>query len=36
VYYDEILSCIDETIGTNLKQKYMTLEEIKKIIADTK
>lgn len=36
VYYDEILNCIDQNVGTNLKQKYMTLKEIKKMISDTK
>jgi len=36
VYYDEVLKCIDENLGTNLTQKYQTLDGIKKLISDTK
>lgn len=36
VYYDEVLKCIDENLGTNLNQKYLTLDRIKKMISDTK
>lgn len=36
VYYDEVLKCIGENLGTNLNQKYHTLDEIKKMISDTK
>jgi len=36
VYYDEVLKCIDENLGTNLNQKYQTLDGIKKLISDTK
>lgn len=36
VYYDSVLECIDNNLDMNLKQKYMTLEEIKKIVSATK
>lgn len=36
VYYDEVLECIDKKLATNLKQKFMTLDDIKKMISDTK
>ena len=36
VFYNEVLKCIDESIGTNLKKKYLTLDEIKKTVAKTK
>jgi transposase len=36
MYYDEVLKCIDENLGTKLKQKYQTLDGIKKMISDTK
>lgn len=36
VYYNDVLECIDSNLGINLKQKYITLEEIKKMISDTK
>jgi transposase len=36
VYFDEVLKCIDENLGTNLNQKYQTLDGIKKLISDTK
>jgi len=36
VYYDEVLKCIDENLGTHLNQKYQTLDGIKKLISDTK
>lgn len=36
VYYDEVLKLIDENLGTNLNQKYQTLDTIKKMISDTK
>lgn len=36
VFYNDVLECIDRNIGTNLKQKYMTLDDIKKFISDTK
>lgn len=36
VYYDEVLKCIDENLGTSLNQKYQTLDGIKKLISDTK
>lgn len=36
VYYDEVLKYIDQNLGTNLKQKYLTLDGIKKMISDTK
>lgn len=36
VYYDEILEHIDECIGTELGKKYLILDEIKQMIADTK
>ena len=36
VFYSDVLACIDAGIGTNLNQKYRSLEDIKKMIADTK
>ncbi len=36
VYYDEILEHIDKCIGTKLNRKYLLLDDIKKIISDTK
>lgn len=36
VYYDDVLTCIDEHMGTNLKQKYLTLADIKNLIAGAK
>ncbi len=35
-YYDEILEHIDKCLGTNLNRKYMSLDDVKKIISDTK
>ncbi len=36
VFYNDVLECIDTNIGTNLNQKYRTLEDIKKMVTDTK
>lgn len=36
VYYDEVLKLIDNNLNTNLNQKYLTLDGIKKMITDTK
>ncbi len=36
VFYNDVLECIDTHIGTKLNQKYRTLEDLKKMIADTK
>ena len=36
VYYDEVLNLIYNNLNTNLNQKYLTLDTIKKIMADTK
>ncbi|PIE76875.1 MAG: transposase, partial [Clostridiales bacterium] len=36
VYYDAVLKTIDEALGTTLNKKYLTLEEIKKLVSDTK
>lgn len=36
VYYDEVLKCIDENLGTNLNHKYQTLDGIKKMVSNTK
>lgn len=36
VYYDEILDSIKNKLGINFKKKYLTLDEIKKMISDTK
>lgn len=36
VFYNDVLECIDTHTGTALNQKYRTLEELKKMIADTK
>ena len=36
VFYNEVLQCIGDNLGINLKQKYLTLEDIKKMISDTK
>lgn len=36
IYYDQVLKCIDENLGTHLNQKYQSLDEIKKMISNTK
>ncbi len=36
VYYDEVLEHIDHCLGTDLSRKYLSLEDIKKMISDTK
>ena len=36
VYYDEVLKCIDDAIGTHLGRKYWNLQDLKKSISDTK
>lgn len=36
LYYDDVLKTIDLAIGTDLSKKYLTLAQIKKLIADTK
>lgn len=36
VYYDSVLECIDNNLDISLKQKYMTLEEIKNLVSSTK
>ena len=36
VFYNDVLECIDTYVGTNLNQKYRTLEDLKKMLADTK
>ncbi len=36
VFYNDVLECIDTHIGTKLNQKYRTLEDLKKMVADTK
>ena len=36
VYYDEVLKLMDNNLNTNLNQKYLTLDSIKKMMADTK
>src|SRR6056297_190033 len=35
-YYDEVLEQIDQKLNTNLNQKYLTLDTIKKMISATK
>lgn len=35
-YYDEVLEHIDEKLDFNLKRRYLTLSEIKKMVSDTK
>ncbi len=36
VYYDEILEHIDKSVGTKLNKKYLLLDDIKKMISETK
>ena len=36
VYYDEVLECIAERLGTYLNHKYQTLDGIKKMVSTTK
>ncbi len=36
VFYNDVLECIDTYLGTHLKKKYRTLEDLKKMVADTK
>jgi len=35
-YYDEVLELMDQKLATNLNQKYLTLDTIKKMISNTK
>lgn len=36
VYYDEVLKCIDDAMGTTLGRRYWNLQDIKNLIAGTK
>ena len=36
VYYDKVLEHIDANVGTKLSKKYLSLEEIKTLVAETK
>lgn len=36
IYYDEILEHIDKSVGTNLRKKYLSLEEMRNLVATTK
>ncbi len=36
VYYDKVLEHIDKCVGTKLNRKYLLLDDIKKMISDTK
>ncbi len=36
VYYDEILGHIDKSLDTKLNKKYLLLDDIKKMISETK